>query len=679
VQFTKLRLAGFKSFVDPTELVIEGGLTGVVGPNGCGKSNIFEALRWVMGETSAKSMRGAGMDDVIFGGSAGRPARNVAEVALALDNGDRDAPPAFNHLGEIEITRRIERAEGSTYRINGREVRARDVQLMFADQATGAHSTALVSQGRIGALIAAKPTQRRLLLEEAAGITGLHSRRHEAELRLRAAEANLERLEDVIQALGGQLQAFKKQAAQARRYRRLSELIRRQEAILLHLRWTEASVVVAAAEARLGAANTVVAERTRAAAVAAARQAEHAAALPQLRQAEAAAAAGLQRLLLARNELDAEESRIARARAENDQRARQIRDDIERETTLWTDASAALERLAAETSTLRAAAAGEAATEREARAAVDAAQRDADAVDARLVALTERVAADAARRDELERRLGEAQERLERLQARRTAAADERRQAAADAAGEAALDQAAAAAAAAQGRLDAARDEAERAEAAHAAAQAEAERARETARSSDTELAELRAERSVLASITAADGEGAGPPLVDSVVVESGYEAALGAALGDDLTAPVDADAAVRWDTLRPLTAPPPMPPGVEPLAARVRGPAALARRLSQIGIVADQAQGQALRDRLAVGQRLVDRRGAMWRWDGFTVAATAEAAAAARLRQRNRLDELRGLLATAEARGAVAASTATASARLRPSWPSGSPASDRN
>jgi len=198
VSFNKLRLVGFKSFVDSTELLIEPGLTGIVGPNGCGKSNLVEALRWAMGETSAKQLRGGEMDDVIFSGSTTRPGRNVAEVMLLLDNSDRKMPSQFNDNDLLEITRRIERGAGSSYVVNGNEVRQRDVQLLFADSATGAHSTALVSQGRVGAIINAKPTDRRSLLEEAAGITGLHSRRHEAELRLRAAEANLSRLDDVI-------------------------------------------------------------------------------------------------------------------------------------------------------------------------------------------------------------------------------------------------------------------------------------------------------------------------------------------------------------------------------------------------------------------------------------------------------------------------------------------------
>ena len=201
MRFDRLRLSGFKSFVDPTELDFASGLTGVVGPNGCGKSNLVEALRWVMGETSAKRMRGGEMDDVIFGGTTGRSARNVAEVALVVDNSDRTAPAALNDSAELNVTRRIERTKGSHYRVNGRDVRSRDVQLLFADAGTGARSAGMVSQGRIGAIINAKPSERRILLEEAANVRGLHTRRHEAELRLKGAETNLERLEDVLTAL----------------------------------------------------------------------------------------------------------------------------------------------------------------------------------------------------------------------------------------------------------------------------------------------------------------------------------------------------------------------------------------------------------------------------------------------------------------------------------------------
>ena len=264
MKFERLRLAGFKSFCDPTEFKIEPGLTGVVGPNGCGKSNLVEAMRWVMGESSYKNMRASGMDDVIFSGSGKRPSRNIAEVGLVLDNSDRRAPAAFNDAETIEVTRRIERESGSTYRVNGREVRARDVQLLFADASTGARSPAMVRQGQIGEIIAAKPQARRLILEEAAGVSGLHSRRHEAELRLKGAEDNLVRLEDVLKQIDAQVDSLKKQARQSTRYRALAQDIRRNEALARLIAWREQEVQFLRAQNKLEADLREVAERTRA-------------------------------------------------------------------------------------------------------------------------------------------------------------------------------------------------------------------------------------------------------------------------------------------------------------------------------------------------------------------------------------------------------------------------------
>jgi chromosome segregation protein len=237
VKFDRLRIAGFKTFVDPAELVIEPGLTGVVGPNGCGKSNLVEALRWVMGETSHKSMRASGMDDVIFSGSGQRPARNHAEVTIRIDNSGHDAPAAFNERRQIEVSRRIEREAGSTYRINGREVRARDVQLLFADAASGARSPSMVRQGQISEIIAAKPQARRRILEDAAGVAGLHARRHDAELKLKAAEDNLTRVVDVLKHIDGQIDGLKRQARQAERYRAIAAEYPQAEAIALQIAW----------------------------------------------------------------------------------------------------------------------------------------------------------------------------------------------------------------------------------------------------------------------------------------------------------------------------------------------------------------------------------------------------------------------------------------------------------
>ncbi len=330
-------------------------MTGVVGPNGCGKSNLVEALRWVMGESSFKNMRASGMEDVIFAGSGRRPSRNNAEVGLLLNNSDRRAPAAFNDSETIEVTRRIERDNGSTYRVNGKEVRARDVQLLFADASTGARSPSLVRQGQIGEIISAKPQARRLILEEAAGVSGLHSRRHEAELRLKGAEDNLIRVEDVLKQIDAQIDSLKRQARQSNRYRELAGAIRRQEALARLIAWREHETAFAEARRRLDADLLEVTERTRAQAEAARLQALAAVALPPLREEEARRGAALHRIALAREALEAEEKRAKEREAELARRLAQFTGDLQREEALIADAAGVMERLAAEEAALIAA------------------------------------------------------------------------------------------------------------------------------------------------------------------------------------------------------------------------------------------------------------------------------------------------------------------------------------
>ena len=236
MEFKKIQLNGFKSFAEKTDFLIEEGLTGIVGPNGCGKSNIVESLRWCMGETSAKSMRGSGMEDVIFSGTSNKPSKNIAEVSIALDNNDKDGPHQYKNQDHIEIRRKIEKDKGSKFYINNKEVRAKDAQMFFADLSTGAHSPSLISQGRIGALVKAKPVDRRAILEEAAGISGLHVRRHEAELRLDAAENNLKRADELRRQQEKQLSNLQKQAEEATKYKIISEEIKKIEAGLYFLR-----------------------------------------------------------------------------------------------------------------------------------------------------------------------------------------------------------------------------------------------------------------------------------------------------------------------------------------------------------------------------------------------------------------------------------------------------------
>ena len=662
LKFLKIRLTGFKSFVDSTELLIEQGLTGVVGPNGCGKSNLVEALRWSMGETSAKQMRGKGMDDVIFGGTSNRSARNIAEVILSLDNSERTAPALFNDFEELEVSRRIERDSGSTYRVNGKEVRAKDVQLLFADSSTGARSTAMVSQGRIGAVIAAKPIQRRSLLEEAAGITGLHSRRHEAELRLRGAETNLERLQDILGTLDSQMQGLKKQARQANRYRNLSEHIRKAEASLYYLRWLAATEGLDRHREQLRLANARVEELTRLAATASTRQAGYAEGLPELRHIEAEAAAELHRFNVARDGLDAEEQRIDNARLDTEHRLTQISSDIGREKALAVDAEQAIAGLDGERKRIEAAREGEEESGELAKAALGEANQSVTALDQELSSVSDGFAADEARRLSLTRTVSEQTGRKQRLSLRAIETAEQRTRLEADAIDPATL-------AAAEADLEKSRTDQElartRAEAAETARTQAAEKVSQAVAAqhvAESALTRLQAEEQALNDILHQDpGDEEWPALIDEVTVSPGYEAALGSALGEDLSAPVDHPAPVHWKTLTPFASPASLAVGVEPLSRFVSGPKALARRLDQIGVVDNADDGERLAAQLLQGQCLVSRQGGLWRWDGFTINAGAQTAAAARLQHRNRLDEIRGQLtaATDAAKNAGQESTA--------------------
>ncbi|OYW97543.1 MAG: chromosome segregation protein SMC [Bosea sp. 32-68-6] len=606
-----------------------------------------------MGESSFKNMRGSGMDDVIFAGSNERPGRNMAEVALTLDNSDRKAPSAFNETDVLEITRRIEREEGSTYRVNGKEVRARDVQLLFADAATGARSPALVRQGQIAEIISAKPQSRRRILEDAAGIAGLHSRRHEAELRLRGAEENLTRLEDVLGEIDGQIDSLQRQARQASRYRSLAADIRRAEATLALIAHHLARGQEAEAERALEAAVRLVAERTGLQAEAARHQAVAAHGLPGLREGEAAAAAALVRLKRGLDELEAE-NRRARQRAEElDRRLAELHGDLGRQDTVARDAAESLARLAQEDAALAQESEGSAGSAEaaaavlaQAEAALSAAEADHGAAQGALSEL-------AARRGALERALREGREREARAQQERDRLL--RDQAALDAgsaalpleplqtavaAAEVALREADAAAMQARTALAASRER----ETQLRAPLAEADRA---AQRLDTEIRTLRK------LLAPASGD-RWPAVLEALSVAKGYEVALGAALGDDLDAATDAAAPSHWLDTGGGETDPALPAGAEPLAAHVRGPAALRRRLAQIGVVA-RGDGPRLRALLRPGQRLVSREGDLWRWDGLTGAAEAPSPAARRLAEKNRLGDLEQAAQAAQAAAAIA------------------------
>lgn len=641
--FSKLRLTGFKSFVDPTDLIIMDGLTGVVGPNGCGKSNLLEALRWVMGENRPTAMRGGGMEDVIFAGAATRPARNFAEVSLQIDNSARLAPAGFNDSDSLEIVRRITRDVGSAYKAAGKDVRARDVQMLFADASTGAHSPALVRQGQISELINAKPKNRRRILEEAAGISGLYARRHDAELKLNGAEINLARVDDVVEQLATHLAQLGRQARQAGRYREIGNQLRRTEGALLYCRWREADDAWARAEEELRGwlLNTAQAEGLVRASAKARLDAENA--LPALREEDAIAAAVAQRLVVQRETLSDQENRAVALIDVLQGRIAQLGHDIDRERGLNRDAGETIERLEWEARELSKAGEG---YEDAIEAASGASQEAAAALQAREGDLGEETE-DVAR---LAARYGSAQRLLEdsRKTQNKSEAEAVRAQKAVQTS-EAALANAAEyfeTATAAEGAAVAAAEIAD-----EALLNAEKTRAQTHSREVDArgerseaegEMNALGAETTALAKLLERD-TAEGGQIMDRLQVEHGFEKALGAALADDLRTPeVEADGPSGWSTLSAYSDVQTLPVGVTPLTNHVSCPDVLDRRMGQIGLV-DVDDGPHLQSALKPGQRLVSLEGDLWRWDGYRAwSEDAPSVATLRLRQLNRLEILK-------------------------------------
>jgi chromosome segregation protein len=628
---------------------MEPGLTGIVGPNGCGKSNLVEAMRWVMGESSYKAMRASGMDDVIFSGSGNRPGRNSAEVTLVLDNADRTAPAALNNADVLEVTRRIEREAGSVYRVNGKEVRARDVQLLFADASTGAHSPALVRQGQIGELIAAKPQQRRALLEEAAGISGLHSRRHEAELRLRAAEQNLERVDDIVGQVETQLETLKRQARLAIRYRSLSGDIRRTEAALYHIRWVAARVAEKETEATQGQLTNQLADAMHLEHEVKKRLEAADEALQPLRNHEAATGAALQRLTILSEQLAAEAERAGARRVELEDRLAQLATDANRERALVVESGDMLEAYAEETARLEDEAEGAEEAFATARAATDEAIGAVATADAEARQAAEQLAQVRALRAQAIRSAEEAAARVERLNQQVDEVAREAETIAASLDADETLAERRAALDAAQVAAAEAEDIAIFAEETTLEAQTALDAIRPALQEMDKALSRLESEGDTLSRILNMSGASLWPAIVDAVKVTPGYETALGAALGEDLEASSDDAAPLHWSAALDSTGDPALPEGAVPLSRFVSGTPLLQRRLDQIGLV-ENSEGARLMALLKTGQRLVTVDGALWRWDGFVAAADAPTPAAERLAQRNRLADLDAEIAEARA-----------------------------
>jgi len=643
VQFKKLRLTGFKSFVDTTDLEIGTGLTGIIGPNGCGKSNLVEALRWAMGETSAKRMRGAGMEDVIFNGTSARAARNSAEVTLWLDNTDRKAPAELNHSDELEIKRKIEKDSGSTYKVNGKTVRARDVQLLFADSSIGANSPALVSQGRVADLISAKPTQRRLILEEAAGISGLHARRHEAELKLKAAENNLTRLEDVMGTMVTQLQGLQKQARQANRYRNLSGHIQRAEAIALHLKWQTSSTAVERAREAFNAAEAIVREQMQIVAAQTTKQTERSALLPELRQKESQAAAALQRFRLAYNTLESEEHKILEETSNAKSLLEQSDSDIAHETSQKEDATSSLARLTKESENL--------CSEKDKHAdrlKVALSQKEDTAkivfsLDQNVSKITEKTAHVEAQKNTLIQQISDIRSRIDQLQNRFKDDQNKLSQIEEETPEQHRLNKLEKEIEAAEILYQETKSDLECAENKRTDRETDVSEARQTRQLNNDLFTQASAEADALNKLLSSNLDGDEfKPVVESLYVKSGFEKALAVALGEDLQAALDKKAPIYWSESGKI---PPsknaFPEGVKNLLNFVTAPKALEQSLSQIAIVDTVEQAEKILCHLKPGQSLVSKNGAAWRWDGLVIKTEAANPSAIRLEQKNRLAEL--------------------------------------
>ena len=640
MKFERLRLAGFKTFVDPTDLVIAAGLTGIVGPNGCGKSNLVEALRWVMGETSSKSLRGAGMDDVIFAGSGTRPERNHAEVSIRILDPPSDLAGHLHGVDQLDISRKITRDAGSTYRINGRETRARDVQILFADAASGARSPSLVRQGQISEIIAAKPQHRRRILEDAAGVAGLHARRHEAELRLKQAEENLNRAEDVLTSLDKQIGDLKRQAKQAERYKTLAAEIRVLELALL-----SASLERAGEEAKRAQAAHHDATRAIAIAMVAQGEAERARALTEHaletgRARAHEAAQTLRTLLVARDTLDAERKQVEARLVDITTRQSELARDRDKAAQVNADAEAAQQRLRDEATTLK-------TQLQEAQARLDIldisvndAAKNRNTLEAALFTAQNISAERAAMRRTAEHRVTETAARLARFEA-------QHQQAKSELATLMAADPSMGMREALQSKLDQAIIEVEKALTATDQSEASTREARNNEQTLRPRLAEaerslqrLETEARTIRKLVENVEPGLWTPAIDKITVQPGFEAALAAALGDDLEAALELSAPRFWSDWDSDVPSPGLPQDVASLLNVVQAPKALSRRLSQIGLVT-RIQGAELCKTLAQGQRLVSKEGDLWRWDGFTRKAEAPSAAARRLAERNRLSEI--------------------------------------
>jgi len=644
IQFEKIRLSGFKSFVDKTEFEIGAGLTGIVGPNGCGKSNTVEALRWVMGENSAKRMRGGsgGMEDVIFAGTSSRPARNFAEVSLLLNNSTRTAPAAYNDSDEIEVTRKIERDQGSLYKINGKTCRARDVQMLFADTVTGANSPSMVSQGRVTAMINAKPQERRIVLEESAGVSGLYVRRHEAELRLRAADQNLQRLQDLVGSMEGRYNALKKQTRQAQKYKNLSAQIRELETTIAYLEWRlqtnrveQARKVFGEAESHVATNMATVVQLTRT-------QSQQAEDLPPLRKAEATAAATLQANRIELQRLDDQERDLQNQLDEARSQLRQTIADREHETQMVGESANVLTRLEEEQRILSESRRNEESDLAQKKSIKDDLEQKVMMLEGDYESFMQKTAETKAARHRIEQQINADQSRMLVADERKEKLADDLNRAREQFENNAEVEELKNSIVGLEGETGGLRTALESAEQNVTFAHEQLEQARQERQDAERRKSEIESEVKALERILNADTQSLFKPVLDDIKPDKGFEKALSRALGDTLMASKDKEApSVFLDYAEQNIETPSLPAGTRQLEPNVKAPAYLKRAISFIAVVDTQDQGDAIAEQLKPGQSIVSLDGAYWRWDGLHIKASASDRHAIQMQQKNRLEDL--------------------------------------
>ena len=640
LQFDKLRISGFKSFVDKTEFEIGPGLNGIVGPNGCGKSNLVEALRWVMGESSAKRMRGGGMEDVIFNGTDKRSARNIAEVSLLLNNSQRTAPAAYNSSDDIEVVRKIERDRGSNYKINGKTMRARDVQMLFADTVSGANSPALVSQGQVAKIINSKPLERRLILEDSAGISGLYARRHEAELRLKAADGNLVRIEDILGSMEGRLNGLKRQARQATRYRNISANIRQMEILLAYMEWQALEERAKDMRSKFEEAESLVAEHLAAVTQLTKTQTTQSEDLPSLRKAEAELAATLQTQRLHLQRLEDESARLEQVLNEAIGQQEQCAHDLSHEEQVLAEASEQFERVEVEQKRILEEDSNSGDALEEKNAIREQLEAKVKALEEQYNALMRSTAEAKAQKEAAEQRFKSNQDRLETLvsriesnKAELSILKDRKKDSSQSAALKKQVEELDEALAALKGEISTNNETIDSVTKA-------VDVAREALNALENKKSEFDAEVGILEGILEEDSRDRAAPVLDDVKADSGFEKALSRALGDSLLASLERDANALWLPVK-QKALPDLPDGCSALLPHVNAPKALELALSQIGIVEDRNQGEALQEKLSPGQSLVSKGGDYWRWDGYCVRAEAKDRHSQHLEQKNKLHAL--------------------------------------